>query len=273
MGETYLQLKNTFLDMDRQQCAIVRNRGVARRMELNMSYIPAPSIELSAFNIMPGVAFFAPSQWPYSIPTGLHPQVFVATTKITRDANDEVVHVVARPLNYGELDLSGKRIRSHSFSFDYNDTVKMVGSVVNPNDHDDSDCGWAYGSMVKPYWPATTDTKYDAVCDIAIDLIQSSGHTGPDDLDEAGDIVSDALQSILMDAMFRSQRLMGHLGAMSDLNTALHLGTAKITEVPPSMRPDKDHFPNLPILPMQRDDNGEDDTDGDDNPGLKYHRC
>lgn len=64
------------------------------------------------------------------------------------------------------------------------------------------------------HWPSTSTSDYDEVAEIAIDLLANAGYRA-DDKDEADEVVSEDLQTALMDVMFRAPRLrvmMDHFG-------------------------------------------------------------
>ena len=97
-------------------------------------------MQLSCFNIIPGVAFVLDSS--YSFPDNVN-TVWIATTKITRDDDHEVIHVVCRSNNLN----NGGKPRSFTFDWGKGDTVELVGICVNPNDLEDLDWGVEPGDL------------------------------------------------------------------------------------------------------------------------------
>jgi hypothetical protein len=85
-----------------------------------------PGIDIRGFNVRPGVAFIRDEN------------IWIATTKVIVDVDNEVVHVIARDGIEREHD---ENVKPHSFTFDFNDRVRLVGIVMHPNDEDDCDLG------------------------------------------------------------------------------------------------------------------------------------
>jgi hypothetical protein len=67
------------------------------------------------------------------------------------------------------------------------------------------------------YWPAYDSVQYDTAAEVAISLIGSAGFGYAASLDNAGQPVSEDLQTALMDVMFRSDGLADIFRAVATL--------------------------------------------------------
>ena len=169
-----------------------------------------PSIQVRGFNITPGTAWLDEDG----------DQVWIATTKVTRDANNEVVHVVARagvwPENYMGPGRPPRGYRPTSFTFDYCDKIKVIGAVVNPNDEDDNDFGADAAPVAVdliralPQMEAMQDPRYENALETAISLITHGGFS-PEHPDTVGDPMEDTVQSLLMEAFCRAPGIEHYL--------------------------------------------------------------
>lgn len=57
------------------------------------------------------------------------------------------------------------------------------------------------------YWPESDSDEYGSVADVAIGLILAAGFANDESKDNAGSPVSEDLQTLLMDVMFRAPRM------------------------------------------------------------------
>ena len=164
-----------------------------------------PSINLRGFNVRPGVAWLDDAG----------DRVWIATTKVTNDGTNELIHVVARsgvfPADYTGGPLP-REYKPRSFTFDYCDEVKMIGVVHNPNDEDDNDFGADASADVYDLVEDLTmfadnlEDVYEVAIESAIALIHASGYDG-NSMDIRGEEVAGLGQSLLMAAMCRMPAL------------------------------------------------------------------
>ena len=95
-------------------------------------HLPADTVPLDVFNIIPGAAFMLIDQ--------PDPRVWIAE-KVARDVDFERVSIWAHDGTDADQDANNSLAHEQAFNMDFCTKVALVGIVVNHADHDDNNWG------------------------------------------------------------------------------------------------------------------------------------